>query len=122
MKYLFLLITLSTILLSNSDCSTKKTERLKGKLEIAGICMNYTIKIIEGKVDTSLVAADWTDESTGKKHNNVFKLASPCTFPPTIKQGDEFYFSIDTAKQKDCVVCMAYYPTPQKAIAIKVEN
>ena len=122
MKYFILLVALSTILLSSSDCSTKKTERLKGKLEIAGICMNYTIKIIEGKVDSSLVAAKWTDETTGKTHENVFRLGSPCTFPASIKQGDEFYFTIDTAKQKDCMVCMAYYPTPAKTVAIKVEN
>ncbi len=122
MKYFILLVALSTILLSNSDCSTKKTERLKGKLEIAGICSNYTIKVIEGKIDTSLVVTNWTDETTGKTYNNVFKLGSPCTFPSTIKQGDEFYFTIDTSPQKDCVVCMAYYPTPEKAIAIKVEN
>ncbi len=122
MQYLILLVAMSTILLSNSDCSTKKTERLKGKLEIAGICSNYTIKVIEGKIDSSLVVATWTDETTGKSYNNVFKLGSPCTFPATIKQGDEFYFTIDTTKQKDCAVCMAYYPTPAKAIAIKVEN
>lgn len=121
MKYL-VLVALSIILLSNSDCSTKKTARLKGKLEIAGICSNYTIKVIEGKIDTSLVVANWTDETTGKTYNNVFKLGSPCTFPATIKQGDEFYFTIDTSPQKDCMVCMAYYPTPEKAIAIKVEN
>ncbi len=122
MKYFLLLIALSTILLSSSDCHSKKTERLKGKLEIAGICSNYTIKVIEGNVDTSLVVANWADETTGKTYNNVFRLGSPCTFPATIKQGDEFYFTIDTAKQKDCIVCMAYYPTPPKAIAINVEN
>lgn len=122
MKYFILLVALSTILLSNTDCSTKKAEHLKGKLEIAGICSNYTIKVIEGKIDTSLVVANWTDETTGKVYNNVFKLGSPCTFPATIKQGDEFYFTIDTSNQKDCMVCMAYYPTPQKTIAIKVEN
>ncbi|OSZ77303.1 hypothetical protein CAP36_12910 [Chitinophagaceae bacterium IBVUCB2] len=122
MKYYILLVALSTILLSSSECSTKKTERLKGKLEIAGICMNYTIKLIEGKVDSSLVAAKWTDETTGKIHENVFRLGSPCTFPVNIKQGDEFYFTIDTTKQESCMVCEAYYPTPAKAIAIKVEN
>lgn len=115
-------MSLASVMLSSSDCSTKKTERYKGKLEIAGICMNYTIRVIEGKVDTALIAANWTDETTGKTHNNVFRLGSPCTFPANLKQGDEFYFTIDTAIQKDCIVCMAYYPTPQKTISLKVEN
>lgn len=122
MKLFFLLIVLSCLLLSSSDCSSKKPERLKGRLELAGICMNYTIKIIEGDIDPSLVNTKWTDETTGKKYINVFKLGNPCSFPSTIKQGDEFYFTLDSTKQQDCIVCEAYYPTPSQAIAIKVEN
>lgn len=95
------------------------TNCYKGRLEIKGICSNYTIKLLEGKLDSSLTAANWTDEHTGKAHTNVFALGSPCTFPDSIKEGDEFYFVVDTTTQ-NCNVCMAYYPTPGKKLTIRV--
>ncbi len=123
MKQFLLYSILATLLLSNSDCSKKKSEeRYKGKLEIAGICMNYTISVLEGEMDTAAIVNNWTDETTNKTYTDVFKLGNPCDFPSTIKQGDEFYFTIDTTGGKDCVVCMAYYPTPSKAVSIKVVN
>ncbi len=123
MKILLFVCALSTLLLSNSDCSPKKKNTTyKGKLEIKALCMNYTISVIEGAIDPSLVEQNWTDETTGKSYKNVFKLGSPCTFPPDINQGDEFHFSIDTSSAQECAVCMAYYPTPSKKLAIKVEK
>lgn len=119
MKKLFLLSGISILLLSNSDCS-KKHHRFKGRLEVKGICMNYTISVLEGDIDTSLVEANWTDETTGKMYKNVFKLGSPCTFPANIENGEEFYFEVDSSAMQNCAVCMAYYPTPSKSIAIKV--
>ena len=74
---------------------------------------------MEGQLDTSQIVASWKDDVTGKTHSNVFALGSPCTFPAALNEGDEFYFTIDTAKQQ-CAVCMAYYPKPQKALSIKV--
>ena len=119
-----LLVLSSAFLLASADkCGKKKTvgnDTLKGKLEVKALCMNYTISIVEGNVDTSLVEANWTDESTGKSYKNAFGLGSPCTFPPSIEQGDEFYFVIDTTQKRDCAVCMAYYPTPSKKLMIKV--
>jgi hypothetical protein len=123
MKLFILLSLITTLFLSASDCSKKKvssSEQYKGKLEIAGICMNYTIRVLEGKVDTSLINARWTDEITKKEYTSVFRLGNPCEFPSTIKQGDEFYFKIDSSQGKPCTVCMAYYPTPNKAVSIKV--
>lgn len=116
------LSALATFLLSSSDCSQKKISegKYKGKLEIAGICMNYTIKVLEGNIDSSAIEANWMDESTGKSYNNVFRLGNVCDFPATIKEGDEFYFTIDTSERKQCAVCMAYYPTPSKKVSIKV--
>ncbi len=92
----------------------------KARLEIKALCMNYTIKLLEGTMDTSKVEAQWTDESTGKTYTNVFALGSPCTFPATIDEGDEFYFTIDSTSKQDCAVCMAYYPKPAKHLAIKL--
>ena len=122
MKFFILLSVFATLLLSSGDCSNKKTsdKKYKGKLEIAAICMNYTIRVVEGNIDASAVDANWKDETTGKSYSNVFKLGNPCDFPVTIKEGDEFYFTIDTSKGKQCAVCMAYYPTPSKAVSIKV--
>lgn len=82
--------------------------------------MNYTISVLEGDPGKGALAESWTDETTGKQYRDVFRLGNPCDFPATIKQGNEFSFTIDTAKGKDCAVCMAYYPTPSKALSIKV--
>lgn len=117
----FIYLAASALLLSASECNKKTAgTKFKGRLEVAGICMNYTISIIEGDPGPGAVAADWTDEMTKKEYRNVFKLGNPCDFPAHIKAGSEFYFVIDTAKGKDCAVCMAYYPTPPKALSIKV--
>jgi hypothetical protein len=120
MKRIFLLSALSILILSAGDCSKKKTSTYKGKLEIKALCMNYTIRLVEGTMDTSLIVANWTDENTGKAYKNVFKLGSPCSFPKNINEGDEFYFTIDSTTVQNCAVCMAYYPTPPKRLAIKV--
>jgi hypothetical protein len=121
MKLFLLLSGFSVLTLSASDCNNKKpAEKYKGRLEIAGICMNYTIRITEGTIDTAKVSANWTDEVTNKSYTNVFRLGSPCDFPSNIQQGDEFYFIIDTAQPKECMVCMAYYPTPPRSLNIKV--
>lgn len=124
MKLFILLSLMTTVIISASDCSNKKTAtattKYKGKLEVAGMCMNYTIKLIEGNIDTSLIVANWHDEGANKDHSNVFRLKNPCDFPATIKEGDEFYFTIDSSSMKQCAVCMAFYPTPSKAIPIRV--
>jgi hypothetical protein len=121
---LFVFLTGIFFLTASADgCDKKKTNVVyKGRLEIKAICMNYTIKLMEGNIDTSLIAGIWTDETTNKSYTNVFALASPCTFPSSIKQGDEFYFTIDTTGRRDCAVCMAYYPRPSRRLSIKVQE
>ena len=122
MKLLVLLSVIFVITVSADQCGKKKTAAgiFKGRLEIKAICMNYTISVLEGAIDTSLVASAWTDETTGKSYKNVFGLGSRCTFPSTLEQGDEFYFVIDSSQVQQCAVCMAYYPTPQRKLSIKV--
>ena len=121
MKFiLYIAIVFAALGLTN--CSSQKvpsTTCFKGRLEVKGICSNYTIKLAEGSIDTARIAAEWKDETTGKSYINVFGLSSPCSFPSTINAGDEFYFVLDTAKQ-NWPVCMAYYPTPSKKLSIKV--
>ena len=112
------------ILATTTNKCKNKTESpvYKGKLEVKGMCMNYTIKLLEGNIDPSKLVAEWKNEVTGKTHSNVFALGSVCNFPPTLNEGDEFYFSIDTTYVSNCAVCLAYYPKPAKSIAIKVVN
>jgi hypothetical protein len=121
MKLFFFLAAVFVLTVSADSCKKKKEGVYKGRLEIKALCMNYTIKILEGDTDTSLVTANWTDESTGKAYTNVVALGSRCNFPDSIKQGDEFYFVIDTAAaRQQCAVCMAFYPTPPKKMPIRV--
>jgi hypothetical protein len=115
------------LVFTNFECQKKNSglERntdtfFKGRLEIKGICMNYTIKILEGEMNSDLYQKSWTDSHSGKTHTNVFALASQCTFPAAINEGDEFYFEIDNEPNQNCGVCLAYYPTPQKKLAIRV--
>ena len=122
-----LLIISSMVLLSASGKSCKQQQELpqgcyKGKLEIKAMCMNYTISIQSKNFDTSMVVANWTDETTSKNYQNVFELGSKCTFPDSLQAGDEFYFTIDSTSVQHCSVCMAYYPTPPKKLSIKVLN
>ncbi|MET0392050.1 MAG: hypothetical protein ABW019_02865 [Chitinophagaceae bacterium] len=128
MKVLLLLSTVSFFALSANKCDSSKKETTpaatatyKAKLETKALCMNYTLRLMEGSMDTSMITPAWTDETTGKSYKNVFGLGNPCDFPSGIQQGDEFYFAIDTTSHKDeCAVCMAYYPTPPKKLIIKV--
>src|ERR1043166_3033377 len=103
------------LLLSSGTCNKDKTiinnQCYKGRLEIKAICGNYTITLLEGNLDASKMEASWTDENTHKTYTNVFALGSPCSFPDAIKEGQEFYFTLDDAVQ-NCVVCQAYYPKP----------
>ena len=122
MKLFLLLTGILLFSISADKCGDKKSDAavFKAKLEIKALCMNYTLRLLEGNIDSTLIAAAWTDESTGKSYKNVFGLGSPCTFPPTIKEGDEFYFTVDSSLKQECPVCLAYYPTPPKKLSIKV--
>jgi hypothetical protein len=105
-----------------AEIKEKKEDVYKGRLEIKAICMNYTVKLTEGNIDTSKIVSEWRDETTKKTYSNVFALQNPCNFPATINQADEFYFTIDTLSTATCMVCMAYYPVPPKKLSIKIIN
>ena len=120
----YLLAPLILILVTTTNKCKNKNESsvYKGKLEVKGMCMNYTIKLLAGNIDTSKLVSEWKNEITGKTHNNVFALGSVCNFPSTMNEGDEFYFTIDTTYVSNCAVCLAYYPKPARSLAIKVVN
>ncbi|MGZ5286953.1 MAG: hypothetical protein ACXWB9_07205 [Flavisolibacter sp.] len=123
MKILLLLSSLF-FLATEKSCKNKKNPDncFKGKLEISGGCMNYTISLQEGNMDTALYVAEWTDDHSGKQYKNVFALGSRCNFPANIKEGDSFYFTIDSLAPQDCSVCQMYYPVPGKRLMIKVQE
>jgi hypothetical protein len=122
MKLLFLL-AMAAAMVSPMKCNKGRepvaADCYKGRLEIKGICANYTIALLEGSLDSSKIVALLTDENTGRTYKNVFALGSPCSFPDNISEGQEFYFTLD-APEKDCAVCQAFYPVPPKPLAIKV--
>jgi hypothetical protein len=122
MRFFICLTIPASLLLSASECNKRSSsaQKMKGRLEIAGICMNYTISLLEGDPGAGAVVVNWTDEVTNKTYSNVFRLGNPCDFPARIRQGDEFYFTIDSSRQRSCMVCEAYYPTPSKSLVIKV--
>ena len=124
MKLLLLICSVILVSASTKSCKEQQLPQgcYKGKLEIKAMCMNYTISIQSKHYDTSIVVANWTDDNTGKSYQNVFGLGSRCTFPDSLQPGDEFYFTIDTTSVQNCMVCMAYYPTPAKKLSIKVLN
>lgn len=120
-----LILSFCLLALSKQHCHHKNSlpaGQYKGRLEVKGACANYTIKLLDGNLDTSLISAEWKDERTGKTHQNVFALKSRCTFPSSINEGDEFYFTIDSNYVQRCMTCLIYYPTPEKRLAIRVVN
>lgn len=120
MKF-FVTILLALVLLSGTQCANKNlaSSCYKGRLEVKGMCSNYTIKLLAGNLAAERIEGSWKDEVTGKTHTNVFALENPCSFPASVNEGDEFYFTLTEEKQQ-CAVCMAYYPKPQKSLSIKV--
>lgn len=92
----------------------------KGKLAVAGICGNYTIVLMEGSLSADLYETVWIDPQTNNRYSKAFRLANFCDFPTSIQEGQEFYFSLEPTPNNQCATCLAFYPTPAKAIAIQV--
>lgn len=92
----------------------------KGQLAIKGACGNYTIKVLEGNMDTARISAQWTDPNTNTSYTNVFGLGNVCPFPASVNQGDTFYFKLDSGQLNNCFTCLAIYPTPPKKLVITV--
>jgi len=122
MKNFILLLAITTITIFVTACHHNEAgeTKFKGKFEIKAMCSNYTFSLLEGKMDSTLLEANWTDDITKLSYTNVFAITNPCSLPDTLKQGDEFYFVMDTAAAQQCATCMAYYPVPGKKLAIKV--
>ncbi|MDA0315634.1 MAG: hypothetical protein O2829_09280 [Bacteroidetes bacterium] len=116
----FILVFQALLLLSCSKLD-EETDCIKGKLVINGICNNITIQVLSGEIDPTLIEKSWEDPETLKNYENVFALQSICTFPSNLKEGDEFFFMIDSdPKGAECPRCKAYRPVPPKGLMIRV--
>ena len=121
MRMIYLILIFTSMLSVNCTKADNTTDCIKGKLVINGICGNITIQVISGTIDSNLIVKNWEDPTTAKSYENVFALKSICTFPSSIKEGDEFYFKIDNnPKGTDCAVCLAFRAVPPKGLMIKV--
>jgi hypothetical protein len=114
-RYHFFLVLLFTLLTSGTCnraiTSSTQTTCYKGKLVIKGMCMNYVIQVISGDTAKLQLEKTWVDETTDETYNNVFALASKCSFPD-LEEGSEFYFTVIGKDVATCNVCLAYRPVP----------
>ena len=124
------LVSLSLLLVmagSAYQCNNKMVAAdsvLKGKLVISEICSHFVIQVTSGKLDTAFVTNGWKDDKRNKTYDNVFTVSNRCGFADMkLKEGDEFEFIIDkNPPPENCLVCMAFYPTPPKRNAIKLSQ
>lgn len=121
------LLVFVLMILSSYQCNRKAaagTGKLRGKLIIKEICAHYVIQVIEGTVDTSMVTYGWKDDKRNKVYDKVFTVSNRCSFAAdSLKEGDEFEFTFDkNPPPENCLVCMAFYPTPPKRHPIKVNK
>lgn len=91
-----------------------------GKLVKKGICMNYVIEVLDPIPNKNLIEISWHDEFSNKEYKNVFTLGSVCDFPSHIMEGDIFNFSVLENYNQQCAVCLAYTPTPEKLLNIRL--
>lgn len=98
-------------------------QEFRGRVAVLGMCGNITLSLIDGNLDTSRYRTAWKDPNTGITHPNAFRLENPCTvgFPADIKVGDVFRFTVteSSAADRNCMMCMAYYPTPDVGVSIR---
>lgn len=97
---------------------------LKGRLVVKELCSHFVVQVLNAKLDTSMVANGWHDDKRDKIYDQVFTVSNRCGFAAAdLKEGDEFEFTFDKEpKAEDCAVCMAFYATPVKKNAIRVNK
>lgn len=116
------LLILAIFLCNVIGCRKTETGPIyTGRLEIDGICQNYTLSVLNGGLDTLQVQARWTDPQTNITYTNAFGVSNPCDFPDALQAGDTFEFRLATPNN-NCVQCLAFYPTPDKKLSIQVVN
>ena len=116
---LYLLIFFAFTSQSCSETSPEDNNVLSGKFALQGICLNNVFTIENGSFDKDLVS-DWTHPTTGVVYENAYALKNVCDLPQNLKEGDFFNFTVlKSRKATDCVVCLAFSPTPSNGLYIK---
>ncbi|KYP14304.1 hypothetical protein [Flavihumibacter sp. CACIAM 22H1] len=116
----FLLLTLTFISGCKSGSRTSASGPLIGKLVISEICNHFVVAVESGKIDPAKLTGHFRDEKRAAEFTRVFTVVNSCSFAQAgIKEGDRFYFETTPARiNQDCMVCMAYYPTPAASLSI----
>jgi hypothetical protein len=125
MKRISTVLLVCAFALTAFQCNNKIASAdgvLRGKLVIKEICAHYVVQVISGKLDSSVVTNGWKDDKRNKTYDNVFTIANRCGFADEkLEEGDEFEFRIDkNPPPENCLVCMAFYPTPAKRHAVRI--
>jgi hypothetical protein len=121
--YLHGVLLFCFIIFSNFQCrkSGYDQKSYRGRLEVKAPCGHYVVSLLKGKMNHLMIEPEWTDPNTGKIFHKVFTVANSCSFPAEMKEGEEFTFTLG-GKPQNCMVCMIFYPTPEKKLMIHVEN
>ena len=127
MKKILLFLSILIVSASAYRCNNKAVPAdgvLKGKLVIGEICSHFVVQVLNAKLDTSVVTNGWHDDKRDKIYDNVFTVSNRCAFAAAdLKEGEEFEFIIDkNPAAEDCAVCMAFYATPPKRNAVKINK
>lgn len=118
-KFLGWMVLLIAVAGCDKDAATSNG-CFKGRLVIKGICKNDVVQVLEGTSDALKIESSWTYPTTGTVYKNVFAVDSKCSFPDNLKEGDEFYFTLDPAQTEDCALCKALSPVPETKLKIKI--
>ena len=84
-----------------------------GKLVKRGVCGLRVIQLLSTPGKVVLYAENWTDTLTRQKYQRVFTVGNSCDFPASIKENEEFTFSVTTVKGSICVQCYEYTASPE---------
>lgn len=93
--------------------------KFTGKLEVAGLCGQYTIQLLSGDADSSIhLTKSWFNPANDSTYTNVFAASNFCYFSSVgLQVGDTFTFNPGPSSET-CFTCMLYYPTPPTQSAI----
>lgn len=115
-----LLLTITCWSCKSTAVQNQPVAPLTGKLVISEICNHYVVALVSGKLDPAVLTVKFHDEKRKSEFSNVFTVESRCSFAEAgISEGVLFTFELAPANyNEDCMVCMAYYPTPPTRLSI----
>ncbi len=113
-RILFLIALLPLFQMCATRPKTDEKTCFTGKLVKRGICGQRVVQLIGQPSGGLAVAVNWTDSLSNKPYENVFAVGNECDFPATIKEGEEFNFTMTTQPASNCIQCKAYTAIPEQ--------